>query len=395
MIFRNRAAAYLGAGAAGILAAGAFAAPALADDTVDLAIKATGTTIAVGAPGKDASVSLLNKSAVDAENVLVALDISQLKTALVDIDESGCDPREDGWILCGIQGDTIRAGEDVDWFFPLTRKGTEVGPAGSITAMILHAGTDPDESNNVVTVDVKVEGTGPDLTVLADDVRTAVKVDGGTITEVGDLYAGNTGQLLYAAFNQGDQATSGLRIEVQLPEGATFAEQEPDCTYNAEMTSLTCEYSKAVLIPTAQDTDGDDLYSGARFYNLVKVADGVQPSSLTGGEVTIHSLAVEPESVGIMRAAATSALPENVTGVSGADVDPSDNTDDFAVVVAAKGGSGGGDNGDGPGLPVTGPQAGLMGGVGVAVLVAGGVLVMAARRRRVVLVTPGDEKTND
>ncbi|GIJ75931.1 hypothetical protein SAMN05443287_106256 [Micromonospora phaseoli] len=388
MIFRNRAAAYLGAGAAGILAAGAFAAPALADDTADLAIKATGTTIAVGAPGKDASISLLNKSAVDAQNVLVALDISDLKTALVDIDESGCNPREDGWILCGIEGDTIRAGEDVDWFFPLTRKGTEVGPAGSITAMILHGGTDPDESNNLVTVDVKVEGTGPDLTVVADDVRKAVKVDGGTITEAGDLYAGNTGQLIYGAFNQGDQAASGLRIEVQLPKGATFAEKEPDCTYNDAMTSLTCEYKKAVLIPAAQDKDGDDLYSGARFYNLVKVADGVKPSSLTGGEVTIHSLAVEPETVGT--AQANSALPKNVEGLSAVDVDPSDNTDDFAVVVAAKDGSGGG----GGGLPVTGVQAGLIGGVGVGVLAAGVAMFLVSRRRRVVLVTPGDEKTN-
>ncbi|NGM12635.1 cell wall anchor protein [Verrucosispora sioxanthis] len=393
MIFRNRAAAYLGAGAAGVLAAGAFAAPALADDSADLAIKATGTTIAVGAPGKDASVSLLNKSKVDAKNVLVALDVSKLKTDLVDIDETGCNPREDGWILCGIEGDTIRAGEDVDWFFPLTRKGKEVGPAGSITAVILHGGEDPDESDNVVTVDVKVEGTGPDLTVVADDVRKAVKVEGGTITEVGDLYAGNTGQLIYGAFNQGDQAARGLRIEVQLPKGATFAEKEPDCTYNAAMTSLTCEYDKAVLIPAAQDTDGDDLFSGARFYNLVKVADGVKPSSLTGGKVTIDSLSVQ-EAPSILRSAATSALPENATGVAGNDVDPSDNTDDFAVVVAAKGGSGGGDNGDGGGLPVTGVQVGLIGGVGAGVLAAGVAMFLVARRRRVVLVTPGDEKTN-
>ncbi|NLU80204.1 cell wall anchor protein [Micromonospora sp. HNM0581] len=393
MIFRNRAAAYLGAGTVGVLATGAFAAPALADDSADLAIKASGTTIAVGAPGKDASVSLLNKSDVDARDVLVALDVSKLKTSLVDIDETGCNPREDGWILCGIEGDTIRAGEDVDWFFPLIRKGTGVGPAGSITAVIVHGGPDPDESDNEVTVDVKVEGTGPDLTVVADDVRRAVKVDGGTITEVGDLYPGNTGQLVYGAFNQGDQAARGLRIEVQLPTGATFAEKEPDCTYNAAMTSLTCEYDKAVLIPAAQDDQGDDLYSGARFYNLVTVADGVQPSSLTGGTVTVHSLSVQ-EAVGTARVAATSALPQNVTGVSAVDVDPSDNTDDFAVVVAAKGGSGGGDDGAGPGLPVTGVQVGLIGAVGAGVLATGVAMFLVARRRRVVLVSPGDEKSD-
>jgi hypothetical protein len=35
----------------------------------------------------------------------------------------------------------------------------------------------------------------------------------------------------------------------------------------------------------------------------------------------------------------------------------------------------------------------VLGGVGLAVVVAGGVLFLAARRRRVVLVTPGDEKS--
>ncbi|MEV1143049.1 hypothetical protein [Micromonospora sp. NPDC049799] len=390
MIFGNRAAAYLGAGAAGLVAAGAFAAPALADNTADLAIKATGTTIAVGAPGKFASVSLLNKSAVDAKGVLVGLDISKLDTKLVDINESGCNTREDGWILCGIEGDTIGAGEDVDWAFPLTRKGDGTGPAGSISALILHEGDDPDESNNLVTVDVKVEGTGPDLSVVADDVRKAVKVEGGSITQVGDLQAGNTGQLIYSAFNQGDQATTGLRISVKLPKGATFAEKEEDCTYNDAMTALTCQY-EAVLVPASQDKDGDKLFAGARFYNLVKVDAGVKPSSLTGGEVTIDPLWKEGAAASNATKATTSNLPQNAEGVSDKDVDASDNTDDFSVIVAGKGGTGGGDNGGG--LPVTGPQAGLIGGIGGAVLLAGGVMFMVARRRRIVLVTPGDEKS--
>ena len=74
--------------------------------------------------------------------------------------------------------------------------------------------------------------------------------------------------------------------------------------------------------------------------------------------------------------------------MSGDDVDASDNTDDFSVIVAGKGGSGG--RRTRGGLPVTGaagrpdrrrsaPRCSL----------AGGVMFLVARRRRVVLVDPG------
>src|SRR5947207_10108233 len=46
------------------------------------------------------------------------------------------------------------------------------------------------------------------------------------------------------------------------------------------------------------------------------------------------------------------------------------------------------------GLPVTGTQVGLIGGSGVAAIAVGWVLFLAARRRRVLLVTPGDEASN-
>ncbi|TYC00841.1 cell wall anchor protein, partial [Micromonospora sp. WP24] len=52
----------------------------------------------------------------------------------------------------------------------------------------------------------------------------------------------------------------------------------------------------------------------------------------------------------------------------------------------------GGGGGDVGGLPVTGPQARLIGGIGVSVLLAGAVLMLVARRRRVVLVAPQDEQ---
>lgn len=62
--------------------------------------------------------------------------------------------------------------------------------------------------------------------------------------------------------------------------------------------------------------------------------------------------------------------------------------------TATPGGGSGGGAGDG-GLPVTGVQVGLIGGVGAAVLLAGAALLLLSRRRKVVLVTPTDERTED
>ncbi|QLQ38897.1 hypothetical protein [Micromonospora robiginosa] len=388
MLIRSRVLA----GATGVLAAGLFAAPAMAEPaSADLAIEATGTTIAVGAPGKTASVSLLNKSKVDAKGILVGLDISKLDTSKVDIDESGCNKREDGIILCGIQGDTLKAGADVDWGFPLKRKGAGVGDAGEISAIILHDGPDPDESNNEVTVKVNVEGTGPDLTVVASDVDKAVKVEGNKISVVGDLHAGETAQLIYSTWNQGDATAAGLKISVKLPKGVTFAEAEEGCVDDAAKSSRVCTYASLDLIPESKDKPGDEPIAGLRAYHLLTVGKDVKAGSLSGGKVTVEALGTQSLTA---RAAGRSALPANAEAAAPVEVDATDNTDAYAVVVAAAaGGSGGGEGDDDGGLPVTGPQAGLLGGVGVAVLAAGGALFMAARRRRVVLVTPGDEKS--
>ncbi|MGC5017203.1 LPXTG cell wall anchor domain-containing protein [Micromonospora sp. DT47] len=287
------------------------------------------------------------------------------------------------------------AGDQQHWGFPLTRKGDATGDAGEITAFILSEGIDPDESNNEATVKVKVEGTGPDLTVVAHDVDKAVKVEGRKISVIGDLHAGDTVQLRYFILNQGDAAAAGLKISVKLPKGVAFTEAEDDCEYNDANTSLVCSYDNVNMIPQSQDKDTtDDLDSAGLFYHLLSVGADVKAGALSGGEVSVEALPAQPSIA--QTASARTALPANAEGMAASDVDATDNTDAYAVIVTAKtGGGGAGDGGNGGGdggLPVTGPQAGLIGGVGVAAAVAGGVLFLAARRRRVVLVTPGDEK---
>lgn len=80
----------------------------------------------------------------------------------------------------------------------------------------------------------------------------------------------------------------------------------------------------------------------------------------------------------IYSAAKRTRLPANAVAVPAADVDVSDNQDGFAVLVAAFPKD---DGGGGGGLPVTGPQAGLITGAGLAMLTVGGILLLLARRR--------------
>lgn len=398
MTLRNRTLARIGAGAVGLVAASAFAAPALAADGADLEVRAAGTTIAADAAGKFSTISLINNSDVDATGVTVGLDISKLDTDKVDIDESGCSPRQDGVILCGIEGDTVPAGADIDWVFPLTRKADATGDAGQLTVSIEHDGTDPSPDNNSVTVDVKVGSNGVDLGVIAPDVQQEIDLAKSTsepaFTEDA-IQPGDTAAVIGIAINQGDMTAAGVKVSVTLPKQVTFAAEEEGCTYSADSRTVTCDYAQVSLIPAEKDTDPSDESSAfAAFWFPIKVAEGVSaPVTLKGGTFGVAALAqVE---FGQPATLSKPKLPANVKLLNGdevPDVDPSDNVDGFSVIVAAaQGGSGGGDGDGGGSLPITGARAGLLGGVGAALAVSGGLLFLVARRRRVVLVTPGDE----
>lgn len=82
---------------------------------------------------------------------------------------------------------------------------------------------------------------------------------------------------------------------------------------------------------------------------------------------------------------ASQELPRSAMTEVPVDVDPSDNKNAFTVFVGEvpdDGGIGGGE------LPKTGMPAVLIGGVGAGALVAGVVLFLVARRRKVVLESP-------
>ncbi len=82
----------------------------------------------------------------------------------------------------------------------------------------------------------------------------------------------------------------------------------------------------------------------------------------------------------------SATVADGTVEVKGSGADDKLANNKAALKVTVLPGTGGG------GLPITGAKAGLYGGVGLGVLLLGGGLLFLARRRRVVLVAPGDER---
>lgn len=394
MRFRNRSLAR--AGAAVLLAAGAttaLSAPAYAAaNETDLELTVVGTKVAANAEGKFGWAKITNKGEKTPGELTIAADVSALDFSKVFVAaiDGNCSTEGDAqptkWI-CELAEDMIPGpGETVEVPVLTLKAQPGAAPYTAPVTFTISSPDDTDESNNSKTVDVSFsEESGVDLGVWVPDVKT--KIDPATGEESSPLLAGDTTAVIGSVFNWGDMIANGVRITVQLPKQVTFAEEESDCKYSADNRTATCEYKTVVIPPASQADEDDDV---AMFYWPITVgADVAAPVTLGEGSWTVEALGQSP--AGELRARATGALPKNVEMVSLEEtevneVDASDNVDGFAVVVAEDSSGGGGG-----GLPVTGVQAGVLGGIGVAVVVAGAVLFLVARRRRVVLVTPGDE----
>ncbi|MEH0982124.1 cell wall anchor protein [Micromonospora sp. CPCC 205556] len=395
MIFRNRPLARLGAAA--LLASGAFTAlgtPAHAAETsTDLALDVVGTRVAAGTPGKLAFAKITNTGKNTPSELAVRIDVSKVDFTKVRVvpftdgcELEGTEEKPTAFTCYATEKGLPGAGETTDLplvVFKFDDENTYKAPLSF--KLISKDDTNPENNAKSATLEFS-EQSGPDLNVLAEDVKQAVKIVDGNPSYSGDLHPGGRSALTYFVANQGDVASAGLKISVKLPKGVTPAETEQGCEYSADKLTFTCTYEDFRLIPAIQDDSNDDkLYSAYGFYHLFDVAKDVKPGALKGGMVSVEPIGDLPTAA---EARKPVALPANVEGLQAADVDTSDNSDGYAVIVAKKTDGGGG----GGGLPVTGPQAGLIGGVGIAAAAAGGALFLMARRRRVVLVTPGDEK---
>ena len=370
MKLRHRALLRAGVAAAAVVAAStAFAAPAFAADSADLGIKLQGTTIAADAAGKFATLSVSNDGPGVAARIVLRFDLSDLEPDQVRIVNQWCS-EEEGEIYCGLN--PIEPGAEFDLDFWIGKTGDATGPIGTLKITVEHEGTDPNAANNTAAATVVLsEDSGADLRVWAPDV-TGYDAELGEFTR-GPVPAGDRTFLLAQVLNYGDRVAKGVSFSVSLPEHVTFVEPEPECDVSANKRVATCDYTDVDLEPR--------IGSGYELMNFrwaVKVdEDAPAPAVLRGGSVTAAAIAEAQAPPVALRAAPKAAeLPEHFK-----DIDKTDNTDEFGVFVAEPEGTGGG-------LPVTGPAAGVIGGVGGAVVIAGVALFFLARRRRIVTVTP-------
>lgn len=406
MNFRNRALTRVSAGFVGLAAAGAFASPVLADEVTDVAVEAVGGSIGHYVGEKPAIFHLINNSGRDLEDVEFTVDLSGLDdritldsiSSIEDVNLA-CEGDENGGV-CSVDvlPRTARIALDF-WLVPGDPESIlEPGDYGEIRVTVNHP-DDEKTDNNSATLPVKIVAKlGADLSVVALDVDTKVVDYDEDAFPVfgGPLHPGEEGALLYSISNFGNfPVLNGVEITVELPLGVTFSYAEDECEYSDDKRKAVCTYKDLVMVPYDWREDEDPEYPyGYTFWHYVTVyADVEAPVTLGDGVVT--AVALEPDfepEVNVLKAEAEPKLPENVVplGEKGqewfGEIDPSDNTDKFRVIVAGTGGGGGG-------LPVTGAQAGLIGGIGAAVVLAGVVLFLVARRRKVVLVTPSDEKS--
>jgi hypothetical protein len=395
MTFRHLARA----SAIGLLATGALAVaatPALAAD-VDFGLDLKGSTLALGVGEKPATVSFANLGTTTPKEVRVQFDATDLKPS-IGIDLGDC-TFEDGIAECILDQAAIPApGTTADLDVPLiVEDESATGSQGKLKITVSVDG-DTNKANDSKTVDVVLsEKAGADLRVIALDVSQLSAQ--GQFTGKAIPPGGTSAAVAYIA-NHGDLAATGLKVAVKLPKDVTFVSKEEGCDYSANMQSVTCSSDEVYLFPWELDSSDNKEFSSFEVPFEVKVSEDAKgPVSLTDGSWTVAALGSEQIPTAKQRAKAPAAkLPaigQKLTAAEVAefDVDASDNTDGFSVLVAGPdGGAGGGDGDDDGGLPVTGPVAASVAGAGAAALAVGAFLFISARRRRIVLVTPTDGK---
>jgi hypothetical protein len=414
MTLRKHALARLGAIA--LLAAGVLtglASPASAAGTeTDLSVEAVvGTRMAAGAEAKVAVAKIKNNGPGTPADLHVLLDTSEVdydKVVVEPVTPGACTIDGTGspelW-ACSVDREAIpEPGETIEIPIVLFKPeaGVELPYSAPITASIqLEDDTDP-SNNSADTVVELTDESGVDLGIIVPDVNRQIDstMDPEEWKRAPLLVPGAETAVIAEIINQGDAIADGVEVTVTAPKGVTFSQDLNECAYSSDRRVAECTSTLLQLAPS-------EVLLGV--FPVKVGADVKAPVALQGGSATIKALGELPATTAnTLRAQETTptfiqkATKEQAAEVR--DIDESDNTDDYAVVVAAKGGSGGGGgeepgggsgggdgDDDGEGLPVTGVQAGLIGGVGAGVIAAGAALMLLGRRRREVLLTPGDE----
>jgi len=236
---------------------------------------------------------------------------------------------------------------------------------GKLEAVVLPSGSTDNRHKanalNTVRVDVKTEPNRYDLSVTASEASGKV---GDIVTVKG------------TATNSGPSDVLGGDVTVTAPSGTELASTPDGCKLADQNRKLNC-HTDATL--EAGETNTADLKF--KIVDETVGADGsVTAFSKTPGEtdrannsVPIQITAVGSGGSAVAAKAASAEVSTHGAEIHGAEIhEPS---------ASPKMASASDRDDKSSSLPVTGSKAALLGGVGVATLLAGGVLFVAARKR--------------
>ena len=390
--------------------------PAADCGRTDLSVDFRGTTLAAGTERKPIQIRITNhgRKTPHALEYRVRWSAANADKLAPGAFWSSCDWRAPRDVVCAVPPTELPGpGQTLTINLEAVQKPGGNGTYSVAVEVGIASVDDTDARNNTAKGKLVASGrSGPDLVVDASDLTNAIDYGQGGGRDILNpgLYPGEKARLEISVRNLGDRA-SGLRVMVDLPAGVTFAEIPKWCEQDpADPTSITCDNPYIQVVPSRDQWIMMDFE--------VVVAAGVDaPVTLPGGLVRVEPVATAKPAA--RSNSASGELPDGVRRLAAADlpgqgsahltatpqapsksdagepleIDEVDNSDAFVAVVLSRDGSGGGGGGGDAGfLPVTGAQAQMIGGVGALVLLVGGLMFVAARRRKLVLVAPDDEK---
>ena len=259
---------------------------------------------------------------------------------------------------CKATGLPIPEGATFGSFFTVKVAKDAPGPA-AITGGIADGGALGTEPEDVPLAEATALAAAKGLKLTAMTAAQRSAVDGGGDADPSDNVAAFSAHV----------ATNPADLAITATKGSGALGSVVKITVTVENKGPASSPSTTVTVTAPTGTELVDMPTNCEFTTPGKAAkcEGL----LSAGE--------KNSGVFSFKIAATSVANDGKATIEGtlADPDPSNNT--AAIVITIDGG-----------LPITGVKVSVIAGTGVAVLLAGALLFLMARRRRVVLVTPSD-----
>jgi uncharacterized repeat protein (TIGR01451 family) len=168
-------------------------------------------------------------------------------------------------------------------------------------------------------------------------------------------HVGETVTVKVIVTNAGPADAIKAKVKVTAPAGTEFVSVDPTCVAATAGKEYACDLGTA---PKGMNDSGD--------FSLK-----ILSATVADGKAEVSSAVADPNVANNTAAIKVTVVPGPAPSTPG------------ATPSTPAGGTGGG-------LPVTGSQAGLIGGLGLGAVAVGGVLMVLARRRRAVVIPPTD-----